>query len=364
MKILHITNNFSEGGVESLLMDILPLLVCQGYTIDLLVLNQNEIKLCESISKLGVNIIIGSHSSCYHPLNILLINSTIKKGNYDIVHSHLFPTQYYTIFANCITKTRSTKFITTEHTSVNNRQNYKLFSLIDRFIFNRYDKIIAVSPFIKDKLKLWSNTDSVVIPNGISLKRFDANREYPLNRSELKIPKSATIAIMVARFVSGKNQALVIEAISKIPNLYLILVGTGTTLDSCKSLANQLNITNRVKFVGYSSEPEKFINISDICILSTNHEGFGISVVECMAMQKPTIVSDIKILRDLFQDSILYAKPHSVDSLCNQIMSLINDKEYSKEMGNKALKQAQLFSITATVDNLIKLYKKLSLKNE
>jgi glycosyltransferase involved in cell wall biosynthesis len=91
MKILHVTNNFSEGGVETFLLTLLPALKNAGHDITLLVLDKNKAKLTPVIAQQGISVCVGKYNNVHDPRNIFLIRSFIRRGKYDIVHAHLFP---------------------------------------------------------------------------------------------------------------------------------------------------------------------------------------------------------------------------------------------------------------------------------
>ncbi|GAB7214430.1 hypothetical protein [Dickeya oryzae] len=72
MKILHVTNRLSEGGVETFLKLFLPELKKNGHEIDLLVLDKDEVKLKKTFELNGINVFVSKWSGCYNPLHFFL----------------------------------------------------------------------------------------------------------------------------------------------------------------------------------------------------------------------------------------------------------------------------------------------------
>ena len=110
MKILHITNNLWSGGVTTLLEELLSYF-SKNNEVTLLLLGKNEEKYNEEKLK-NVKIIFLDQERLYSLKNILRIRKLIKEN--DIIHSHLFPSQYITVIASLLL---NKKIITTEHTT-------------------------------------------------------------------------------------------------------------------------------------------------------------------------------------------------------------------------------------------------------
>ena len=98
MKILHVTNTLSEGGVESFLLQLLSQLVQHGCEVDVLVLNKNKTALRPEFEKYGIRVFSGQTGSPYSPVNICRIRKYMT--DYDIVHVHLWPAQLWVAVAS------------------------------------------------------------------------------------------------------------------------------------------------------------------------------------------------------------------------------------------------------------------------
>ena len=356
MKILHITNAFSEGGVESLLCDILPLMVASGHEIHLLVLNKNQLALKNVLENKGVRVLKGKYASVYNPLNIFVIKSFLSQ--YDLVHIHLFPVQYFAVFAKWLLGKKKVNLLTTEHNTYNNRRKYFIFKALDRLIYRNYQKVISVSKGAAQKLKEWSGTESRVIYNGVNIQRFNKEISDDISRHSLNIPENAFLVVMVARFSEQKDQESLIKALKLLPlNCYLLLVGSGDRVTACRELAQQSGVIQRIRFVGYSAIPASYIKISDVGVLATHYEGFGISALEYMILGKPTIVTDIEGLREVVADAALLVEENNEEDLAAKINSLMEDRDLYDKMKTLAVKRANAFSIEETVDQYLDEYK-------
>ena len=148
-----------------------------------------------------------------------------------------------------------------------------------------------------------------------------------------------------------------IKAISKLPEqVHLILVGTGEEMNKCIRLTQQLKVDNRVHFIGYTPNPEYYIAISDIGILSSYWEGFGISVVEYMAMHKPVIVSKLPGIGEVVGEAAITVEPQDVQEMIHAVTQLMQDRNFYSLMADKALERSVKFDISNTVKCLDEVY--------
>lgn len=154
MRILHITNGLSEGGVESLLCDILPALISNECIVDILVLDKKRLGLKNELERNGITVYYSRWSSIYNPLNIFVIRKYLLK--YNLVHVHLFPAQYYAVLAKCLVWGKRVILMTTEHNTYNHRRKYLIFKLIDRFVYSNFKEVISITKGTADNLKKWA----------------------------------------------------------------------------------------------------------------------------------------------------------------------------------------------------------------
>lgn len=352
MKVLHITNMFSQGGVDSLLLELLPRLN-ESHQVELLVLNRRHADLVSKLENLNVNVHIGRYSNVYNPLNILVIRKHIR--NYDLVHAHLFPTQLYVVIAKLFSG-KKLSLVTTEHCTTNNRRKHLIFKLVDRFMYKRYDKVVGVCEAARTNLTRWlgGGKNMEVIANGISLIRF-INPE-PYTNLELSLPQNAKTITMVARFFDQKDQATAIRSMTNTqPNIHLLLVGSGQTMEKCQKLAQELAVENRVHFLGRRDDVPRIVASSDICLLSTYYEGLPISIIEYFACGKPVLATCVDGVREMIGDDSLLHPLEDDRALAANIERLLGNPEKQKQLSAENLKKSKKY----TIENMTEKYKNL-----
>lgn len=360
MKILHYINNLGSGGAEKLLSDILPLMQEQGHDVNLVVSNNKKSvkKFEQIIINSGIKI-INLKKSFYNPFQIFQLILLLRKGEYDIVHAHLFPSQYWLAIASLF-KPIKTKLVKTEHSVFNERKNYKILKPLEKFVYKRYSKIICITQDVKNNLKEWLEKDSdlLVIHNGVNLKEFRYNEDKTNLVKDLFNEKHKNI-LMVGRFDGiAKDQKTLVNALKLLPSNYkLFFVGEGHDLKNVEKYMQGQNLASRIKFLGLRNDVCNLMSGADINVLSTNYEGLSGVTLESLASGRPFLGSNVVGVNTIVpNESFLFEKGNFIE-LANKIELIINDDQLSKNMIKEAEKFIGDFDIEIMVKNYLQLYK-------
>ena len=362
MKILHIINSLEIAGAERLMTSLLPLMSEQGHQTELLVLNQKRTPFYELLLKKGITIhtLHYSHGK-YNPLVIFELRKYLK--NYDLVHVHLFPAQYWAAISKwlfCI----KTPLVTTEHNTTNTRFNYRLTTWTDRWAYRRYACIICISEAVNQAMaqQVSGQVPTLTINNGIDIDLFAMAKPFP--HSYFSIPDNAYILMQVARFQPQKNQDCLIRALERLPeNVYAIFVGNGERMDLCKSLAEKIGVAGRTRFLGIREDIPQLWASANIAVMSSHWEGFGLSILEAMAAGIPAVATKVEGLSQVIGNEELCFPDDDDRQLALLIQRLINDADHRQEVAAYCRKRASLFSIRKMADAYIEEYKHILLKD-
>lgn len=145
----------------------------------------------------------------------------------------------------------------------------------------------------------------------------------------------------VANIYPRKGYEYLIEAIAnikkEIKDLRCIIVGEGDREYKLKldRLANKLGVSENIIYVGFQRNVYPFIAIFDIFVLPSILEGFGIALIEAMAMGKPVVASNTGGIPEVVEDGVtgILVPPKNPDALADAILGLLNDKIKMKAMG-------------------------------
>ena len=367
VKVLHLINNLGSGGAEKLLEDLIPLInKMENIEADILLLTDKNNVFYDSLIKKGVRVGVIKYKNMYDPRNIFEIKKYIVNGNYDIVHSHIFPTQYWVALSRIILRNKNIKFITTEHSTHNRRREKFYFRLIDRFIYSRYDVIISITEKTRDNLINWidpkrKKTDKhVVIENGVDIEKI--RKALPYNKTDLAegIDEGTKMVCMVGRFSEAKDQPTLIKAISSLPDdIHLVLVGEGPLLDKNKANINALGLANRVHFLGFRHDIPRILKTVDIVVLSSHWEGLSLSCIEGMASGRPFIASKVNGLEEIVEGAGVLFEQGDYKSLATIISNILDNNSFSNCISSRCLLRAEKFSIDNVSANLLGVYNQI-----
>lgn len=332
----------NSAGMEKMTVEFANAMICNGYAVEILLQDSN----IESFYKLDSSINISSlHSySLYSIYSIKKIRKIVLESKVDYLINIGVALSRLSLVALWNTKV---KVITWEHFNlyagswlgflwrlISVRFSYKTVVLTNedyrayrKFVSCNFKEVISITKGTADNLKKWAGIESKVIYNGICLDKIIHFAAKGISRQTLNIPEDAFLCVMVARFNEQKDQDTVIRAMKKLPlNFYLLLVGSGERQIVCEKLVEEIEVSERVCFVGYSQYPSIYISISDVGILSSHWEGFGISALEYMALGKPTVVTNVDGLKEVVGNAALLFTPHNENELADKIYALYCDR--------------------------------------
>lgn len=365
MKILQVINDLSSGGAQKLIADFVPLMKEKGHHVQVLLLRSEGSIYIEELEKNKINVTCLSKNNLYSFSHILRIRSFIKKGNYDIVNVHLFPALYFTSISSFLGIGR-TKLYYTEHNTYNRRRQNIFFKIPEKFIYKQYKRIIAITLDVKKALAnhLKYSIDFItVISNGVDIDKFKFSPAIDLSKLIERYNKEDKIICMVGRFSEAKDQITLIKSISFLPkNIKLLLIGEGSLMNNCITFSKEIDVQDRVHFLGLRKDIPMILKACDIGVLSSNWEGMPIFALEVFATGIPFLGSDVPGIRDLFSEKsraeLLFKNKDSegLSVLVNKLFENEVARDSNIEVCQKIVNE---YSLKKMTDSYLRLYKEL-----
>lgn len=363
MRILQVINSMETAGAEKLLSELIPIFNKSiGVKCDLLVFKSNNERLLKDLKK-NDNVTVYELESrlLYNPL---IIFKLVKFFNgYDIIHSHLFPAQYYVALAKLISL-RKTKLVFTEHCTTNTRVENYLFSLLNKHIYRLYNKTICISEEIQKFYLTYTSLDKTFFPmihNGIDLNRIINSKKIDLNKFFNKSSeRNSKFIVQVSAFRKQKDQITLIKSLQFLPeNFKVIFIGVGSEINKSKQIVNELSLGNRVVFLGLRNDVSNFLVSSNYNVLSTKYEGMSLSCIEGMASGKPFLASDVPGVTNLVGDYGVLFPLGKYKTLAKKIIELDKDTAYRNSVIQRCKQRASEFSLELMSSKYIKLYQEI-----
>lgn len=366
MKILFLSDLLSYGGASKLIYDLLPRMKQMGNICELLILTDKNSKYIDELRAMRIKVSVVPENVKGHVGRISYIKKYIDNGGFDIIHAHLFPTIYYCSVIKRIRGKKSPPIVMTEHSTNNRRRNKPYLRPLEQFMYKPYAHIISISNKTQDNLCEWLRIKDAnrfsVIENGIDIPFFrDA---APMNRKALYPDhREDTIFLLtVGRFEVQKNHEGLIRAFTRLPEKYvLLLCGEGSLQEQMKDLARELNVYDRIVFLGYRSDVARIMHTADIMVIPSIWEGFGLIAAEAMACGIPLVVSDVPGLREVVGDAGVKFNPNHVNEIAEAII-VLSDEQSRLELIQAGNKKVYQYDINKMVDEYIRVYMKLLLE--
>lgn len=361
MRVLKVINSLNTAGAEKLVAEMIPKFIAQGIDIELLLLNGTQYPLLKELTKnSNCKIHVLGMRSVYNPFLIFKIIPYLRK--FDIIHVHLFPAQYWVLFAKLISFSK-TKLVFTEHCTTNKRLEIPLYRSVNKHVYSYYAKNICITQEIKNIYLNFTGLPSdkfPVIENGIDLQKITQAKALTLSDIDPSLRSSDRILIQVAAFREQKDQATLLKAMALLPKeVKLLLVGEGVLREHCEVLTKRLKIEGRVFFLGIRNDISQLLKTADVVVLSTHYEGLSLSSIEGMASGKPFIASAVPGLSEIVQGAGILFTEGDEKELAAKISQVLKNETLYNEIALACTQRANAYDINTMVTNYIKLYKSL-----
>lgn len=304
----------------------------------------------------------------YPPYEIALASTmvdVINNHNLDLLHVHYaIPHASAAYMAKQIVQKKGGKipFITTLHgTDITLVGRDKTYEPVVTFSINESDAITAVSRNLRDETyKSFDITKEIeVIYNFIDVKRFN---KKPIDAFRKVIaPNGEKILVHASNFRKIKRVNDVVKIFAEVRKelpAKLLMIGDGPERPYIEILSKELGINDDVRFVGKQEQIEEILLVSDLFLLPSEYESFGLAALEAMAARVPVVSSNAGGLPEIniHGETGYTANVGDVNSMSNCAIGLLSNEDLLEKLKQGAFDQAQKFDIMNIVPRYEKLY--------
>lgn len=253
-------------------------------------------------------------------------------------------------------------FITTLHgTDITLVGKHKTYEPVVTFSINESDAITAVSQNLKEETyRSFPITKEIeVIYNFVDTKRFS---KKPIDAFKKVIaPNDEKIVVHASNFRSIKRIPDVIKIFDEIRKQLpakLLMIGDGPSRPMAEEMAKQLNIQEDVRFLGKQDQMEEIFAVSDLFLLPSEYESFGLAALEAMAAKVPVISTNAGGLPEININGKtgFLSEVGDTTNMSSHAVELLSNSEMLDEFRNNAFVQAQAFDISNIVPQYEKIY--------
>lgn len=298
IRIAYVINYIVKNGPSSVVLNIINNIDREKYEVSLITLfSGNSPEVIAHLKSNGVSVY---ECATLSRMKCLLgqckeFDDTVKKGHYDILHTHgLIPD---IVSSRLNTPVRK---ITTIHNNM--YEDYldsygwiksRIFITLHLKALKKLDECVCCSESVY-KVMMQRLNNVTFIRNGIE----PAHARSVATREELNIPDDARVLLYAGVLNSGKNIVWLIEKFVQYHESeeYLLVLGNGEKEAECKAKAD-----DHVRMLGFQTDPIAYMNISDVYVSASKSEGFSISVLEALSCGLGLLLSDIPSHREVVE---------------------------------------------------------------
>lgn len=296
------------------------------------------------------------------------LKKIVDENEYEIIHCHTPVGGVLTRLSAKDARKKGTKVIYTAHgfhfykgaPSI----NWIIYYPIEKYLSKYTDTLITINSEDYDRArKKFKKCKRIELIKGVGI---DNNQFGKINLTEdekaelknsLNIKEKDFVIIYPAELSDRKNQCMLIKAISLInenkrKNIKVLLPGKDSKNGKFQELAKLLGLQDMILFLGYRSDINKLMQISNLAISTSKQEGLPVNIIEAMFMKLPIIATDCRGNRDLISSEHI-VKIGDFLELSRKIQSCISKKECE----NIEYKDIDKYSIDNIKREMIKIYK-------
>ena len=275
------------------------------------------------------------------------------KGNYDLIHCH----DWLTMKAGVALKEKlGIPLVLSVHSTEYDRSGWicpnDWFINIEREGMEKADRIIAVSHFTKSVIvdKYGINPDKISVVH---------NAVYPIGEGEKQ-----EIVLFLGRLTIQKGAEFFLRAAKKVleyePDSRFVVAGTGDMLPRLINQAVDMGISSKVIFTGLLTEEEvrHIYRISNVYVMPSVSEPFGITALEAVSAGTPTIASKTAGFSEAFQNC-LRVDFWDTDEMANKIISLLRYDPLHKTLAMEGKRELDLFTWDRVAEKTIDVYNRV-----
>lgn len=263
---------------------------------------------------------------------IFRIAQIVRERKIHIISSHEYKSD---IIAFLVSKLVPVAIITTAHGWIRNSRKSRVYIGIQKRLFPRFDKVIAVSPKIeREVLAAGVRRENVeLIFNAIVAENYRPEDQVRGTfRARYAIPENAVLIGNVGRLSPEKGQGDFLDAaavvIREVPDAHFALIGDGPTRELLQAKAKVLGLERQVTFTGHLTDVRPAFRDMDLFALTSHTEGFPNVILESLCMGTPVVATDVGGVAEIVEDGVTgrLVAPHDVSGIALAIVRMLKNR--------------------------------------
>ena len=372
--VLQLIDSFEQGGSERQALQLTELLHDSGrFSLRLASLSPDG-PLRKGIERLGLGVIPAFPLNSFYDFQagkqLRRLVRYLKTSRVDVLHTHDFYTNVFGMFAGALARVPVRIASRRETSGMRSVLQHKAQS----FAYQLAHHVLANSEAVRTQLITEGvRADKItVIYNGLELERV---RPQPaLGKSEClavlglsqELTSRPLVTIVANMRLAEKDHSMFLRAAKRvseaIPATVFLLAGEGNLMPSVRAQADELGLARNTFFLGRCDKLAELLTASDVCVLTSQSEGFSNSILEYMAAGRPVVATDVGGAREVVVEGETGYLVRSGDdaTMAERVVSLLNLTDKALAMGQQGYRVVkEKFSRAVQLQRTEELYDRL-----
>ena len=378
MKVLLLQKMAGISGSERYFLSILPELHRRGVDATFLVVQhpsnaERNLAFVAELQAAGVPVHIMHSRLSISPWLILRLERFIKQHRFDVIQSNLI---HADVWGACVKRffIPTLRLLSVKHgysesyqTSFGLNPDYlkrDQMSILTRWAGHYADRVVCISSALESFLvrgKLIAASKAMTIPYGFDF----SNTPAMVKNGEVRF--GSPQILVAGRVVPVKQHHLLIrvlpELVREFPNLSVVMVGAGPLLVELKRSTDALGLSAHVYWEGFRRNMHDYIRDSDIMVIPSAAEGFGLVVLEAWYHSKPVVAFDVPAINEIIESGVdgELVEPFDTDKLLISLRKLLSAPERLRILGTAGKKkQIEKYGIAMMTERMIAVMQQLN----
>lgn len=368
LRVAHLIDSLSIGGAERMIVTFARQFRREAFTLEVCCL-QEAGPLAQEVETEGVPVSVLGQRSNYDPRVLPRLIRFLKRGQFHIVHTHMFDADFWGRLASLAVRVPIR--VSTIHSTY---FEYKWKNILaDRMLAPYTDHFVAVSrtamSFTRNNVTI-PEEKIAWIPNPVSAELF-VNPTIPEEELDhfcttWSIDRAAPIIGTIGRLSQEKGHVYLLEAaqrvVERMPAAQFIIVGEGPLRETLEAQVRRRGLTHRVVFTGVQKNPLICYRLFDVFVLPSLWEGMPLVLIEAMMGGVPVVATSVGGVQETLahEKTGLLVPPKDPEALAQAILGLLKDHSLQSMLAKRARDFAvSTFDAPIIVEQYENLYTRL-----
>lgn len=270
----------------------------------------------------------------------------IDFDNFEVIHTHGIRPDAY-VFCHKAVKSK-TKFVSTLHNYVLRDLSFQYNRLIAyvcgnlwmMLLLKRHDVIVTLSKDAMHYYTKWFSYNRLTYVYNTRTIETSVKLNHDEESQLVNFKNDFQLIGVNALLTYRKGIDLLIQALVRLPNYKLFIVGDGKAKGELLHIAETFGVADRVFFAGYRNNAYRYLIYYDVFAIPSRSEGFPLSLLEASIVGLPVVCSNIVVFKELFTDEeVAFFELEDIESLAKAILRATNNNKISKSLNIKYMKE-------------------------